>query len=571
VLLAALAAEGVPLLFGNPGSTELPLVDALGTAPGPVRYVLGLHETAVMGMADGYSQARGGLSAVNVHVQPGLANALSGIVNAARARAPMLVTVGQQVTWMRDEDPFLGGDLVALAAPVAKAAWEVERPRDLGAQIARACALARTPPCGPVVLSLPLDVQAAQAGGPAAPLPPGAPPAPDAAALDRAAALLATAARPAVVAGDAVLHEGVHGEVAALAERLGAPLWGEPQSAGVAVPWAHPLWRGGLPPFAAPLRAALEGHDVVLALGMPVFRLFGTSPGPPLPPGCRLIHVDVDPANVGRSVVPEVGVVAAVAPVVAGLRARLGPPPPEALRRGDGARAAAAEARRRARRALALAAVPGPGPVSPAAFCRALAGAVTPRDVLVDESLTTGRALRTALPARRPGTWFAHRGSALGWGLPAAVGVALAERERAAAGAPPRRVVCVHGEQSLLWGVHALWTAARERLPLALVVADNGGYEILRAGMEGLTGRAEGDWPALRVEDPRVDVAAVCRAFGATTEVAEEARALPAALADLWRRAAGGPAALVVRVAGRTPPVGYPVVAPGPAADGRGA
>ena len=550
----------MPLLFGNPGSTELPVVDALEGGGGPVRYVLGLHETAVMGMADGYGQARRGLAAVNVHVQPGLANALSGVVNAARARVPMLVTVGQQVTWMRDEDPFLGGDLVGLALPVAKAAWEVERPGDMGREVARACALARTPPCGPVVLSLPLDVQAAESGAPAPVAAAGAPAPPPPEALDRAAALLRGAARPALIAGDAVAHEGAHAGVAALAERLGAPVWGEPQSAGVALPWDHPLWRGGLPPFAAPLRAALAGHDLVLALGMPVFRLFGSSPGPPLPDGCRLVHVDVDPANIGRALAPEVGIVAHVAPVVAGLHARLGPADTAAAARRAGEVARAAAARRAGRRALAGGGAGADGAVTPAGLCRALAGAIAPRDVVVDEGLTSTRGLRALVSARRPGTWFAHRGSALGWGLPAAVGVALAERERAAAGGgPARRVLCVHGDGSLMWGVHALWTAARERLPLALVVADNGGYEILRAGMEGLTGRPEGDWPGLRVEDPRVDVAGLCRAFGAPVELLDAPRALPAALADLWRRAATGPAVLVVPVAGRTPPVGFPL------------
>ena len=178
-LLAALAAEGVPVLFGNPGSTELPLTDALGRQD-RVRYVLALHESVAMGMADGYAQATGRIAVVNVHVQPGLANAMSGILNAARSRVPLVVTVGQQVQELLPGEPFLGGELVRLAEPLAKGAWEVARAEDLPATFARAVRTASAHPRGPVVLSLPLDVQVAAAPGPHVPRPPAAPPAPPA-------------------------------------------------------------------------------------------------------------------------------------------------------------------------------------------------------------------------------------------------------------------------------------------------------------------------------------------------------------------------------------------------------
>ena len=138
-LLAALAEQGMPVLFGNPGSTELPLTDALGRQD-RVRYVLALHESAAVGMADGYAQATGGPAAVNVHVQPGLANALSGILNAARSRVPLLVTVGQQEQSMLPGDPFLGGDVLGMARPLAKGAWEARRPEDLPGLLAEAMA-----------------------------------------------------------------------------------------------------------------------------------------------------------------------------------------------------------------------------------------------------------------------------------------------------------------------------------------------------------------------------------------------------------------------------------------------
>jgi benzoylformate decarboxylase len=548
-LLAALADAGVEVVFGNPGSTELPLIDAF-PRQGRVRYVLGLHEAAVMGIADGYAQQGDRLAVVNVHVQPGLANALSGVLNAARARVPMLVTVGQQVTGLLESGPFLGGDVVAMARPVAKAAWEVVRPADLAPSVARAVAVATAHPRGPVVLSLPMDVLAAPAtdGGAT----PSAEPA--VATADRlvhdAVGLLTRAESPVLLAGDGVVHEDAAGDLLTIAERVGAPVWGEPFAARTPVPAAHPLWRGPLPGFAAEIAPRLAGHDVVLAVGMPVFRLFGDSPGPALAPGTGLIHVDPDPAEVGRSIPTDVAMPIRVAPALRALLASLPAPGPGVeARRARVVAAIAAERRDAAERLRDMAAAPG---ITPAVLSVAIAEAVRRDDLVVDEALTSGRWLRVALGGRNDArNWLAHRGSALGWGLPAAVGAKLAD--------PGRRVLCVHGDGGFLFGAHALWTAARERVGVAVVVADNGGYEILRAGLEGMTGRPSGPWPGLAIDDPPVDVAAIARGFGASAERLEPGGRLGEALERLWRRAEHGPAVLVVPVAGRTPPVGYPL------------
>jgi benzoylformate decarboxylase len=547
-LLAALAAEGMPVLFGNPGSTELPITDALGRQDA-VRYVLALHESVAMGMADGYSQVMGRPVAVNVHVQPGLANAMSGILNAARCRVPLIVTVGQQVQHLLPGEPFLGGELVEMARPLAKGAWQVARAEDLPEAFARAVRTATAAPRGPVVLSLPLDVQAAVAPAPHVAVAPVSPAPPPGEALDRAAALLADARSPVVIAGDGVVHAAASDALARVAERLGAPVFGEPMAASVPLATDHPLWRGLLPPFAAQIAPLLAGHDQVLAIGMPVFRLFGTSPGPALPAGTLLVHLEVDPHEVGKVHAPAVGLIGEVASGLHGLLARLGPATPAAGARRTHAVAAAADARRAARRRLARGAAPGH--VTPGSFVRAIAGALGPRDLLVDEALTAGRGLRAAVSRRTAATWLAHRGSALGWGLPAAVGAKLAE--------PGRRVMALQGDGSLLFGVSALWSAANQGLGVALVVADNGGYEILRAGLEGMTGRAEGRWPGIALREPRIDLESVCRGFGASAARADHPGDLREALADLWRRTRDGPAVLVVGVEGRAAPVGYPI------------
>lgn len=549
-LLDFLADQGVEVVFGNPGSTELPLIEALGRQT-RIQYVLGLHEATVMGMADGYAQQGDRLAVVNVHVQPGLANAMSGILNAARARVPIVVTVGQQVTSLKDSAPFLGGELVGLAQPLAKGGWEVERPTDLGDVMSLAVGAAGAHPRGPVVVSLPMDVLAAAQSSEASWGVARTEAERDLSEIRRAGWLIGAAHTPVVLAGDGVVHEHAGARLAALAERIGAPIHGEPFAARYPLPAAHPLWRGPLPGFAADIRHILEAHDTVIAVGMPVFRLFGDSPGDALPAGIRLIHIDVDPKEIGRTHPPQVGIAGSVNESLQALLDQIGDP---VSLSASGRRANLEQTiriERTERRERVAAEATGAG-VSPATFCQAIAAAVSDDDLIVDEALTAGRWLRTALGGRNtPENWLAHRGSALGWGLPAAVGAKLAD--------PGRRVMCVHGDGSFLFGVHALWTAARERLGLAVVVADNSGYEILRAGMEGMTGEPAGPWPGLALVDPPIDLMAVASGFGATAARVERREDLPAALEELWIRAETGPAVLVVPVVGRTPAIGYPI------------
>ncbi len=549
-LLAALAAEGVDVLTGNPGSTELPLIDALPRQRA-VRYVACLHESVAVGVADGMAQVTGRPAAVNLHVQPGLANGLSGILNAARARVPMLVTVGQQVTGLAEEAPFLGGDVVGMAIPPAKAVFEPRDRVELARDLRRALSAARAHPRGPVVLSLPLDVQAGPSperphvGAAVAPPPP-----PPRDRLRAAADLLRTARAPAIIAGDGVVAAEAGVALVALAERLGAPVFGEPMGARQPMASDHPCWRGLLPNLGARSRAALDGHDVVFLAAMPWLRIFGTSPGPPLPPGAAVVHLDVDPAEVARAAVARRALVGDPAAALGELVRLLGPPDAAARARAGAAAAGGARARRTARAAVAREAGASAA-ITSARLALALADVIGPNDLVVDEALTSARPLRAVLWRRRPDTWLAHRGSALGWGLPAAVGAAMADRTR--------RVLCVQGDGGALFGVQALWTAANQGVPLAVVIADNGGYEILRAGLEGLTGRADGDWPGLWLDRPRIDLVAICRGYGADADRIDAPGELRGALRDLWRRARTGPAVLVVGVHGSSAPIGGPI------------
>ena len=539
-LLNALAEQGVEVIFGNPGTTELPFVQSLA-GPGRPRFVLGLTEPVAVGMADGYAQTTGRLGVVLVHVQPGMANALSGILNAARARVPMLVIVGQQVQEMLPGAPFLGGDVIGMCRPLVRFAEEVTDAAQLGDVLSRAVAAAYGPPAGPAVISVPLDVQSAEAPPlrtePWGPRRLGAPAAAD---IDRAVALLTGARRPIILAGDSVADADAGRLLSRLAARIGAPVRGEAFGARLPMFTGDQAWQGTTPRFANEIHGLLEGHDVVLAVGMPMFRLFGWSPGASVPTGTRVIHIDVDPAEIGRMVTPDVGIVADPDIALAALLDGLGDPDEEATERAQHVGAASREMRDAAAVAVQSRATSNDTRISPAALSRAIADAVTPDDLLIDEGITATRDLRAAVGDRAPGSCLWHRGSALGWGLPAGVGASLAT--------PSRPVVVVQGDGSLMFGVPALWTAAREGLNVALVVADNGGYEVLEGGMRALAGPQADAWPGLDLSGPRMDIAKICAGFGATAATVCHADDVSAAMTDLRARSGYGPAVLVAEI-----------------------
>src|SRR4029453_14996967 len=256
VFMESLIGHGISHLFGNPGPAESPILDALLDYP-QLRYIVTLHEGVAVGAASYYAQATGKPAVVNVHVAPGLGNALGMLYNAFKARVPLVVTAGQQDTRLRLRGPVLGHDLVAMAAPLTKWSVQVERADEFALIMHRALKVATDPPAGPGFVALPIAVLGQETE--VAPLPPGRlyrAPEPDAAGIQGAAELLLGSRRPAFVVGDDVA--GASAEVAALAEQVGAAVWCEGLRAQQALPSAHPNFRLGLPFDALAIRKALD-------------------------------------------------------------------------------------------------------------------------------------------------------------------------------------------------------------------------------------------------------------------------------------------------------------------------
>jgi len=303
--LELLRQEGVGIVFGNPGTTELPLMDAFAVEH-DIRYILGLQEAALMAMADGYAQASGRLAVLNLHVAPGLGNAMGMLYDAQKAASPVLITAGQQDTDYLVTEPVLSADLATLARPFVKWSAEVHRLGDLARLVHRAAKTALAPPTGPVFLSLPGDILKEEGEVDLmAPTRVGARLRGDLEEIAKAAAILADARRPVIMAGDAIAQSHALGELVELAELIGAPVYAEFVPNTASFPSSHPLFRGNVIRQQQVVRKILDEYDVLVSAGANLFTLSLPSSVDPMPPGMPLIHLDTDPWEIGKNYRPR--------------------------------------------------------------------------------------------------------------------------------------------------------------------------------------------------------------------------------------------------------------------------
>jgi len=532
-LAALLRQEGVEYIFGNPGTSELPLMDVLAQRD-DIRYILSLHEGVALAMAAGYAEASGKIGVTNFHVAPGLGNALGLIYTATMSRTPLLVTAGQQDRRLQLEEPLLWGDLVQMARPLTKWAYEVPRPEDLPRAVRRAIKVAMTPPTGPVFLALPMDVLEASAELDLAPAPrPDLRPGPLPELLAQAAAVLCAANNPTMIVGDRVAKSGAIAEAVALAESLGARVYGEPQANRAAFPAEHPLFAGVLPSLSQAIRRALEPADVLLIIGLNLFQPFLYIPKGPLPEGATVVHIDSDPWEVGKNYPVQVGVLsdpkAALAQLLPLLNQRLTSVQKEAAQRRL---ASERELRLQERKGLEARAAEDEDadPMSPIVLMRELAGALPDDAVVVNESVTSGGTLRAWFRLKDEHSFFQAKGGGLGFGLPAAVGVKLA--------LPHRPVVGLVGEGSAMYAIQGLWTAAHYDLPVVFVICNNAQYRILKAGL--LAFRSEpakqGKFIGMDLVQPEIDFVKLAESMGVAAQRITKAQEVGPALRQALSR-----------------------------------
>lgn len=523
--LDLLAGFGVRRIFGNPGTTEMPLNDAL-VSDSRFQYILGLQEVPVMAMADGFAMASGQLGVVNVHISCGLGNAMGMLYNAYREGTPLLVTAGQQDRRLMLEEPILWGQMVDVARPWTKWACEVQRVQDLPTAVGRAVQTALTPPTGPVFLSLPIDVQMEEVGQallPTAESRQARMPAPlldtrvrpPVDAIRKAAELLLAAENPAVLAGSRVTERDAMAELVAVAEALGAPVITESGTTHgrLAFPSDHPLNAQGLPLWSPDVRERLKEHDALLVVGMDLLRQYiYFEPSRPIPEHLQLVQIDEDPWQLGKNYAVEVGVIGdtktSLSELQTLLQQSLTPARLAIIRQRTARHAAKHEAARDAlRKKIEL--QRDIRPLTPLGLMGALARVLPPDVAVVEEAVTTTNTTFERLGVLKNTTgYFGHRGWALGWGLGVAIGVKLAW--------PERPVLALLGEGAAAYGIQGLWSAARYKIPVVFVICNNAQYQILKLCGRSLSlPQAEAEqFVGVDLVGPELDYLALARGFG---------------------------------------------------------
>lgn len=451
VVLDLLRGFGIDTIFGNPGSTELPLFLDF---PKDFRYILGLQEAVVVGMADGYAQATHNAAFVNLHSAAGVGHAMGNIFTAHKNRTPMVITAGQQARSILPFDPFLfSGQATELPKPYVKWSIEPARAEDVPLAIARAYYIAMQQPRGPVLVSIPADdwdkpcepLQARSVSTETRPEP---------RVLGAIGDALDVAERPVFVVGAAVDRDNAWDDVLALAERHNAAVWIAPMSGRCGFPQDHRLFAGVLPAMREKIVALLGGHDLVFALGAAAFTYHVEGHGPHVPPGAQLVQLIEDPGTAAWT--PEG--TSAVGGVRLGVQDLLARPAP------------------RKRPAPPLRAVrPRAEPsalMSVQYVMQTLAEVRDALSIVVEEAPSSRAAMHAYLPILHSETFYTMCSGGLGYAMPAAVGVALAR--------PESKVIGLLGDGSAMYSIQALWSAAQLQLPITFIILKNRRYAALQ-------------------------------------------------------------------------------------------
>ncbi|MDQ2078665.1 thiamine pyrophosphate-binding protein [Xanthobacteraceae bacterium Astr-EGSB] len=526
ILLEILRDEGVTHVFGNPGSTEMPLMDALVDA-NDITYVLGLQEATAVGMADGWALKSGRTGFVNLHAMGGLGNAM-GVLTASKAsKTPLVVTAGQQDTRHLMSEPWLSGNLVELAAPVTKWATEVRRGEDIGTALRRAFAIAATPPAGPVFLSLPMDVLDQEVAGKTPPrsATPRLGPAPDAEAFARTLAQF-DADKVFVLLGDDLPASAAPGLVA-FAQAGGFAIWGTQITSRSAFPSSHPLWAGVLKPDFALMRDRLAEAEVLVLVGGRAFVAYPYRDVKPVPEGQKVFHVADNAEAFGREHPADLALLGDIGATLSSAAATLA----RLTDRHEVATRIAARAKRKSAHVeevrAAILADTG-RPMTPDAAVLAVIDALPEDCVIANDSAATFGPVQELIRTW-PGNYFFSRGGVLGCAMPAAVGAALSTGGWVAA---------LVGDGGAMYSPQALWSAANTRAHVLFYVFNNRRYGVLQniARQLGCTNAVQGRFVGMDVTDPAVDFMALAKSMGVPAVRADDRDAITAATQEALTR-----------------------------------
>ena len=525
--LKLLIDEGVTHMFGNPGTTELAVMEAVPKFP-ELKYVLGLQESVVVGMADGFARATGKLTACNLHCAPGLGHAMGAIYSAKFSGSPIIITAGQYELGYGLQEPLLYEPLVKIAEPLVKWSFEVPRIQDLPRIFRRAAKIAMTPPMGPVFISLPgciLDDEAELDMGFSTRV--DTQTLPTSEALQRLAEMMLKAKSPVIVAGREIANQHAFQEAAALAELIGAVVYQESVPYNARFPVTHPLSRGDLTRNQKKVRHTLEQHDLLICLGADLLRMSPYSPVEPLPPGMPVIHVSEREWELGKNYPTDVAIRADVKQTLTALLPCIQASRSSAQAQAAQARVAAISQDNWSTRNKAyrheVSAHASTMPIDQRYLVKELVDALPDNAIVVDETLTAAPAVSALLDNDDPHGYYGLASGGLGFGMPGAVGVSL--------GQPGRPVVAIIGDGSSMYGIQAIWTAAHLRLPITYVIVNNRSYRIIKERLQSF--RKTNQFVAMDMSDPPIDFVDLASSMGMASRRVEH----PAEIAGVLREA----------------------------------
>jgi benzoylformate decarboxylase len=526
VVCSILKNEGVKYVFGVPGNSEVPILDALAQTRG-IRYISAVHESVSMGMADGYARASGSVGVVLVHTTPGTANIMGNLSNAFDAGTPLVIIAGQQDSRLQWCDSLLDTDILPMVSQHTKERWRVNRADDIAIALNRAFKEASTPPKGPVFLVIPRDIQAQTLTNELLPTPHHHVPMsvrPDQEHLKKAAQLLLTAELPAILAGSQVPGDDALPELTELAETLGAPVFTTGLVPTFIFPTNHPLYYGRVPPIGFGLPGLEQPADVLVAIGSRLFKQLFHIEGPIIPPSTKLIHIDHDPRTLSRECPAEVALLgspkAVLAELVTEVKKLMTPGQRRKARQRfkklqtghEQARAACEADFEKERNDV---------PMRPSRAVKEIANALAADSVVVDEAVMLTSYVASIMDFTRPGSYFCSI-TCLGWGLPAALGVGLASSRKP--------VVALVGDGSALFGIQALWSAAKYRIPVVMVILNNRGYAAVKWGLASYPDRKSKEGADLGYDLGNVDFPKLAQSFGISGQRIEKPEQIVPAL-----------------------------------------
>ena len=525
--LSILKSEGVTHLFGNPGTTELPIMHALKDYP-EIKYILGLQESIVVAMADGYSRATGKLSVCNVHVAPGLGNAMGAIYNAKFVGSPVIITAGQQEQGHGLMEPMLYGPLVQMAEPLVKWAIEVTRLEDLPRILRRAAKIALAPPTGPVFISLPGDILNAEAK-----LDLGKPSriqyniSPDKKTLEDIKNRILQANNPVIISGHEIAQTDSFSEITKFSEIIGAPVYQQTVPHGSHYPSEHKTYVGTMPRSQSEVKKILENYDLLICVGSDVLRMSVWSSTEPLPKNMSIIHIGIRDWELAKNYHTEQAILGNVKTTLLNLNKTIANNLNKKYKNNANRRIKEIEKINWSKNKKNLTSTTLKDkdiiPITPDWLMMTLAENISNNNIVVEEALVSSRSLLNFLPFKNSKDFYGLASGGIGWAVSGCIGVSLANNNKT--------IVAIIGDGSSMYAIQSIWTAAHYNLPIIYVIANNQSYRIIKERLEGFHNNT--NFVGMDFNKPKIDFVKLGNSMGVESMQVSE----PTELKSLFKKA----------------------------------